>query len=92
MRFQLEQNYPNPFNPTTTIEYELNRSDKIQLEIFNIRGEKVKTLVNEFQNAGSYRIQWDGTNSNGSKLSSGIYFYTIKSGGEVSTKKMILIK
>lgn len=92
MRFELEQNYPNPFNPTTTIEYNLNTSDNVKLEIFDIKGERIKTLVNGFQTPGNYSVQWDGTNNSGSKLSSGVYFYTIQTGRNVSTKKMILLK
>ncbi|GBD87989.1 flagellar basal body rod modification protein [bacterium BMS3Abin03] len=92
MKFELEQNYPNPFNPTTTIEYNLNSSENVQLNIFDIKGERIKTLVNDFQPAGNYKVQWNGTNSRGSKLSSGVYFYSIKTGGSVSTKKMILLK
>jgi len=92
MRFELEQNYPNPFNPATTIEYNLNSSENVQLNIYDIKGERIKTLVNDFQPAGNYKVQWDGTNSQGSKLSSGVYFYSIKTGSNVSTKKMILLK
>lgn len=92
IRFELEQNYPNPFNPATTIEYNLNSSENVQLNIYDIKGERIKTLVNDFQSAGNYKVQWDGTNSQGSKLSSGVYFYSIKTGSNVSTKKMILLR
>ena len=92
MRFELEQNYPNPFNPSTTIEYTLNSSDNVQLQIYDIKGEMIKTLVNDFQNSGNYKVIWNGTNSRGERLTSGVYFYSIKSGNTLSTKKMILLK
>ena len=92
MRFELEQNYPNPFNPSTTIEYELNSSNNVRLQIFDIKGELIKTLVNDFQDAGNYKVIWNGTNSRGEKLTSGVYFYSIKTKDNISTKKMILLK
>ena len=92
MRFELEQNYPNPFNPSTTIEYELNSSDNVTLQIFDIKGELIKTLVNDFQVSGNHKAVWNGTNSRGEKLSSGVYFYSIKTKDNIGTKKMILLK
>jgi hypothetical protein len=92
MRFELEQNYPNPFNPSTTIEYELNGSNNVKLQIFDIKGELVKTLVNDFQDSGNYKVIWNGTNSRGEKLTSGVYFYSIQTKNNISTKKMILLK
>ena len=92
MRFDLEQNYPNPFNPSKTIEYEMNTSDNVQLQIFDIKGELVKTLVNEFQTPANYKVVWNGTNSRGEKLTSGVYFYSIKTKDNIGTKKMILLK
>lgn len=92
MRFDLEQNYPNPFNPSTTIKYELNSIGNVRLQIFDIKGELIKTLVNDFQNSGSYEVVWNGTNNRGEKLSSGVYFYSVRIGENISTKKMILLK
>ena len=86
-RFALAQNYPNPFNPTTTIQYDLPQASHVELSLFDITGQKIRTLVNAFQNAGQYHVQLDGTH-----LASGVYFYTIKAGSFSATKKMILMK
>jgi len=85
--FYLAQNYPNPFNPTTTIRFSLPESGNIKLEIFNLLGEKVHSLVNEFYNAGVYEIEF-----NAGKLPSGIYFYQLWAGNLRSTKKLTLLK
>ena len=85
--FALEQNYPNPFNPLTNIKYSLKAKSYVELKVINLLGEEVKTLVSEEQQAGSYTINFDA-----SSLASGIYFYTLKAGDFVSTKKMILLK
>lgn len=85
--FTLEQNYPNPFNPSTVIKYQIPSSDFVSLKVYNEAGKEVASLVNENQEPGNYEINFDG-----SKLSSGIYFYSIKSGNFNSTKKMLLIK
>jgi len=90
--FVLRQNYPNPFNPTTEIEYNIASSGDFNINIYNILGQKVRTLVNERHSVGNYKIQWDGTDSNRQQVGSGIYFYSLK-GKDVSlTKKMILLK
>jgi len=88
----LGQNYPNPFNPTTSIAYNMLEEGNISIEVFNIKGQKVKTLINEHMTIGDYTIVWEGTNDNNQKVSSGIYFYKMKSGNYSSTKKMILMK
>ncbi|MBN2087341.1 T9SS type A sorting domain-containing protein [Candidatus Peregrinibacteria bacterium] len=85
--FSLAQNYPNPFNPTTNIEYSIAEAGLVELKIYNILGEEMTTLVNQFQNASKYRIDFNAAN-----LSSGIYFYRITSGKFTDVKKMILIK
>ncbi|MGE5845901.1 MAG: T9SS type A sorting domain-containing protein [Ignavibacteria bacterium] len=85
--FSLFQNYPNPFNPSTTIRYQIPQRGFVSLEIYNLLGEEIKTLVNEEQSAGTYNIEF-----NGETLSSGIYFYTLKSGNFIETKKFILLK
>jgi len=90
--FALRQNYPNPFNPVTTIHYELPQRSDSQITIFDLLGRKVITLVSETQDAGYKSIQWDATNANGQSVSGGMYFYQIKAGDYVQTRKMILLK
>ncbi len=85
--FVLNQNYPNPFNPSTAITYQLSAQSKVELKVFDILGREVSTLVNEIQNAGSYKV-----NFNASKLSSGIYIYQIKADNFIQSKKMMLVK
>jgi N-acetylneuraminic acid mutarotase len=82
--FLLEQNYPNPFNPSTTIRYQLPVASEVKLEVYDVLGKKIATLVNERQSAGSYQVVW-----NASGLSSGTYFYRLQAGSFVETKKMI---
>jgi hypothetical protein len=86
-RFDLKQNYPNPFNPVTNIKYDLPKDIFVTVKIYDILGREIKTLVNEFKQAGSYIISF-----NGSELASGIYFYRIQAGNFVQVKKMLLIK
>ena len=86
-KYSLEQNYPNPFNPSTIIKYSIPSSSTVQLKVFNILGEEVETLVNEVKSAGNHEINFDANN-----LPSGIYFYTLKTGKFVQTRKMILIR
>jgi hypothetical protein len=92
--YALRENYPNPFNPETTIKYELPEAGQVRLEVYNMLGQVVKTLVdNQFQNAGRHTVQWDATNNSGQPLSSGVYFYRVIAGGEFSDhKKMLLLK
>jgi len=85
--FSLSQNYPNPFNPTTTIKYQIPESGLVTLKVYDILGNEVATLVNEEKPAGSYRAELNGSN-----LSSGIYYYRMRAGEFVGTKKMILLK
>ncbi len=85
--YELRQNYPNPFNPVTTIEYAIAAPGRVQVEIFNLLGERVKTLVDQNQTTGIHKVEFDGAS-----LSSGVYFYTIRSGDFFKTKKMILLK
>lgn len=87
LKFELKQNYPNPFNPVTQIEYSLLKATNVNITVFDITGKLVKTMVNEYQNYGTYRIDFDG-----SDLSSGIYIYKINTEEFSDTKKMILIK
>lgn len=85
--FELMQNYPNPFNPETTINYSLNKAGMVRLNVYDVLGREVKSLVNVNQMPGRYSVKFDGSN-----LSSGIYFYSISTGNSILTKKMILIK
>ena len=89
--FKLSQNYPNPFNPLTKINYAIPKlksgKTNVTLKVYDILGRLVKTLVNEFKEAGFYTVQFDGTN-----LSSGVYFYKIEAGSFVQSKKMVLVK
>lgn len=88
--FALNQNYPNPFNPKTTILFDLPLNSYVTLTIYNIVGQKVKTLFDGEKTAGSYTIKWDGKDDKGSNVSSGIYFYRIEAGKCVQVKKMVL--
>jgi hypothetical protein len=90
--FAIEQNYPNPFNPTTTIKYALRENSDVTLQIYNVLGQLVKTLVNTKQTAGFKEVQWDGTNDFGVKVASGIYIYRIQANDFVMAKKMIMMK
>ena len=91
--FALANNYPNPFNPATTIKYALPEASQVRLEVFNVVGQVVSTLVDNNQNAGRYVVQWDATNDQGHSLSSGLYFYRLQAGGEfLEVKKMLLLK
>lgn len=85
--YKLTQNYPNPFNPTTNIEYSIPTSGIVTITVHNILGQEVANLVNEFQQAGTYRITWNGSN-----LSSGIYFYRIQTEQYIESRKMLLLK
>ena len=87
-QFALTQNYPNPFNPSTLISYQLPASSHVTLKLFNQLGEEVETLVNEYQQAGSYSTLYIVN----STLASGVYFYTLHAGNFTETRKMILLK
>ncbi len=88
----LMKNYPNPFNPETTIRFAISQADRVQIEIFNIKGEKVRTLVDNEFSAGEHAITWDGTNDNQQSVASGIYLYRMKTANHHDTRKMILMK
>ena len=91
-KFSLFQNYPNPCNPETTIEYSLADSCHVTLKIYNLSGQLIKTLIDEYQQAGSHKITWYGDNDAGQEVASSVYFYRIKAGDFGSTKKMIVLK
>jgi len=86
-RFSLAQNFPNPFNPTTEIAFSISETMQINLAVYNIHGESVKTIVNEKLSAGSYKYSFAAQN-----LPSGVYFYKLQSGDEIQTRKMVLMK
>jgi hypothetical protein len=86
-QFKLEQNYPNPFNPSTTIEFSTSVGENVSLKIYNIIGQEIGKLVDEYLTAGGYSFKW-----NTAEQSSGVYFYQLKAGGFVETKKMVLLK
>jgi len=89
----LNGNYPNPFNPTTIISFSVAKtSSLVNLEIYNLKGQKIKTLVNEILSAGNHSIVWNGTDDKEKPVASGAYLYKMKTGNYVSTKKMILMK
>jgi len=85
--YRLEQNYPNPFNPSTIIRYSIPIQSKVNLTIYNSIGENIAEIIDLTQNAGSYEVEFDG-----SELSSGIYFYRLQVGSFIETKKMILLR
>jgi hypothetical protein len=89
---KLNQNFPNPFNPITTIGFQVQKSGDVELTIFNSLGQSIRTLVDESREPGEYSVQWDGKDDNGRLLASGVYFYQLKVGDFVSTKKMIMLK
>jgi hypothetical protein len=90
--YSLSQNYPNPFNPSTTIEYSLPNSENVKIEIYDLLGRLVKTLVNETKIAGKYSVIWNGEDNSGKTVSSGVYLYRLYSGSQIITKKLNLIK
>ena len=86
-RFQLRQNYPNPFNPTTAISFETPLRQPVELDVFNVLGQKVTSLVNQELPAGRHTVVFDG-----SGLASGVYLYRLKAGSNKETRKMVLLK
>jgi hypothetical protein len=90
--FKLEQNYPNPFNPSTTINYDLAKAGQVRLDIYNLIGQRVTTLVNDVQSVGSWNVVWNGKDDVGSSVASGIYFYRLAGPNVLLTKKMVLMK
>lgn len=91
-QFKLNRNYPNPFNPTTTISFSLATSEKVELTIYNVKGQKVKTLCKGRMDAAKHSMLWNGKDNSNNPVSSGIYFYKLKSSGKESTHKMLLMK
>lgn len=87
----LNQNYPNPFNPATTISYTIPEAAVIQVSIYNMAGNKIKTYVTDHKNAGHYSIIWDGRNDSGSAVSSGVYLISLQANEYTATKKIMLL-
>ena len=90
--FRLFQNFPNPFNPTTTISYNLPEDTEVHLKIYNLFGQEVRTLVNETQSAGSKSVVWNGKDTSGRIVSSGLYIYRLEAKNMVQNKKMLFLK
>jgi len=90
--FGLSQNVPNPFNPTTQVSFALPKAAKVNLMIYNVLGQQVKTLVDAEMPAGYQTVTWDGTDSHGSTVASGVYFYKLRAGDFTDTKKMMMLK
>ncbi|NQT63998.1 MAG: carboxypeptidase regulatory-like domain-containing protein [Candidatus Marinimicrobia bacterium] len=90
--YGLSQNYPNPFNPTTSIEFALPEASEVSLEIYNLLGQKVRTLVTGYVPAGYINTSWDGLNQNGKEISSGTYIYRLQTADQTFSKKMVLMK
>ncbi len=90
--FALLRNYPNPANPSTTIEYSLATAGEVAVRIYNLRGALVRELVRADQTAGLHTVSWEGTNDAGAGVSSGVYLYSVESGDQVRTRKLILVK
>ena len=86
-RFSLGQNYPNPFNPSTRIQYQVSNGSQVSLKVYDVLGNQVATLVDEYKPAGSYEVDFKAIN-----LASGMYLYKIQAGSFVETKKMILLR
>ena len=90
--FALNQNYPNPFNPSTQIQYALPEETRVVISIYDIMGRKVRTLVNDVQDAGYRSVMWNATNDMGRLVSAGVYIYSIQAGDFIQNRKMVLMK
>jgi hypothetical protein len=90
--YGVKQNYPNPFNPTTTISYSLPEAGDVRVSVFNVLGQEVRVLAEERQEAGVHEVVWDGKDTYGSQVASGVYFYRAKLNDYSETRKMVLLK
>ena len=91
--YRLAQNFPNPFNPTTTIRYDVPApGGSVSVIVYNVRGQRVATLVNSYKQPGYHRLTWDGANDRGAKVASGVYFVQMRATGYLQTKKLVLLK
>jgi flagellar hook assembly protein FlgD len=90
--FALKQNYPNPFNPSTRIAFTLPRASRVKIDVLNILGQKVATLHSGRLSAGEHAVEWNGTDSGGESVASGVYFYRLTADSLRATRKMLLLK
>ena len=90
--FALHQNAPNPFNPSTIVSYELGAEEWVELEIFDLLGRKVQTLIDERRNSGRYIATWDGRDDRGIRVATGAYLYRLRAGAFVASRKLLLIR
>ena len=90
--YVLEQNYPNPFNASTVVRFSMPHDGRVRLEVFNILGRKVRTLLDDFKPLGLYAVDWDGTDDGGAPVSTGVYFYRIQTADYSKTRSMLLLK
>ncbi|MDZ7860772.1 MAG: T9SS type A sorting domain-containing protein [Candidatus Krumholzibacteriota bacterium] len=88
----LYQNFPNPFNPSTTIKFFIPDKRRVTLDIFDVRGRKINTLIDEIKPADRYRTEWNGRNFRGKPVSSGVYYYRLAAGKKVITRKLVLMR
>ncbi|MBN1996212.1 T9SS type A sorting domain-containing protein [candidate division KSB1 bacterium] len=91
-QFALSANYPNPFNPVTTIDYSLDISESITIEVLNVLGHNISTLVSGVKQAGKHTVQWNGTDAEGNPVASGVYLYRMSSDSRIEARKMMLLK
>jgi hypothetical protein len=92
LSFGLEQNYPNPFNPATEIRFSLQTADRAVLNIYNVKGQLVKTMIDARLAAGRHSVVWDGRDASGQPVGSGVYFARLTSSTKSATRKMVLLK
>ena len=90
--FKLLQNFPNPFNPTTTIKYEIPKAGMVDVQLYDINGRLIRTLLSEHQEFGAHSLRWDSRNDVGTMVSSGVYFYQVRFDQTVLSRKMLLLK
>ncbi|HPM01184.1 MAG TPA: T9SS type A sorting domain-containing protein [Candidatus Cloacimonadota bacterium] len=88
----LQGNYPNPFNPTTTIAYQLTKSQPVNITVYNAKGQKVRNLLNSVITAGNHTVVWNGMDDHGKSVSSGIYYYRLSTADHSEVRKAILMK
>ena len=91
-QFKVGQNYPNPFNPLTAIDYSIPKDGLVDITVYDMKGRVVKNLINRYESSGYKTVEWNGTNSNGSPVSAGMYIYSIKFGSNIRNNKMVLLK
>ncbi len=91
-KFNLYQNYPNPFNPATTIRYSIPKSERVTITVYNILGQKIRTLISQKQSVGDHQVIWDGRDDGGHEVASGVFIYQLRAGEYVDVKKMVLMR